>query len=131
MFDICSCPNTDIYITDLQPVVSLLAIDNQTVGQPLVLECTVATVCRAIGEVSIVWSVDGVELRTTRSVNVSSYTQHSVVYTENYTTSQLHVSDNGKMYQCKVTLNTSVLVTATASITLAISGKYMHVKDNI
>ena len=81
--------------------------------------------CIIRGEVTVVWSVDGVELESTRGVN---YTESSVVYVENYTIPQLHKSDNGKLYQCEVMINTSVLVTAAANLTIALSGKCLHVK---
>jgi len=120
--------NAYCYITDLRPVVSLTAVNNPTVGQPLLLECTVTTACIIRGEVTIVWSMDGVELRSTRGVDVSSYTESSVVYVENYTIPQLHKYDNGKLYQCEVMINTSILVTAAANLTIALSGKCLHVK---
>ena len=116
-----------IYFTfaDLEPIVSLTAVNSLTVGQPLFLECTVNIACIIRGEVTVVWSVDGVELESTRSVN---YTESSVVYVENYTIPQLHKSDNGKLYQCEIMINTSVLVTAAANLTIALSGKCLHVK---
>ena len=113
------------YIADLQPVVSLTAVNNPTVGQPLVLECTVTTACNIRGEVTIVWSVDGVELRSTRGVDVSSCTESSVVYVENYTIPQLCKSDNKRLYQCEVMINTSVLATAAANFTVVLSGKLL------
>jgi len=116
-----------IYFTfaDLEPIVSLTAVNSLMVGQPLFLECTVNIACIIRGEVTVVWSVDGMELRSTRSVD---YTESSVAYVENYTIPQLRSSDNGKLYQCEVMINTSVLVTAAANLTIALSGKCLHVK---
>ena len=84
------------------------------------------TVCIIRGEVTIVWSVDGVEFRSTRGIDVSSYSESSVVYVANYTIPHLNASDNGKIYQCKLMIaDSSVLVAAVTNITISLSGKWV------
>ena len=92
----------------------------QTVGQSLTLQCEVTTVRGITSRVDIVWSSGGVELE--RMNDVSSTTMgNSLVYTHSYTISQLSTTDDGRVIQCEVVINT---VTATDSIKLDVTGEY-------
>ena len=73
--------------------------------------------------VDIVWSSNGTELE--RMNNVSSTTMdNSLVYTDSYTISQLSTSDDGRVIQCEVVINTSPSVVTRDSITLDVTGEY-------
>ena len=99
-------------------------LTTQTVGQSLTLQCSVITVRGITSSVDIVWSSGGTELR--RIDNVSSTTMsNSLVYTDNYTISQLNTTDDGRMIQCEVVINVSPPVMASDDITLDVTGKYM------
>ena len=98
------------------------APNTQTVGQSLTLQCEVTTVRGITSRVDIVWSSDGTVLR--RMNNVSSTTMdNSLVYTDSYTISQLSTTDDGRVIQCEVVINTSPSVMASDSITLDVTGK--------
>ena len=104
------------------PTVSVIAPNTQIVGQSLTLQCEVTTVKGITNGVDIVWSSGGMELE--RMNNVSSTTMdNSLVYTHSYTISQLSMTDDGRVIQCKVVINASPSVMATGSITLDITGE--------
>ena len=96
--------------------------NTQTVGQSLTLQCEVTTVRGITSRVDIVWSSDGTELE--RMNDVSSTTMdNSLVYTDSYNISQLSTTDDGKVIQCEVVINTSSL--ASDDITLDVTGEYL------
>ena len=101
----------------------MTALDTQTVGQSLTLQCEVTTVRGITSRVDIVWSSGGMELE--RMNNVSSTTMdNSLVYTHSYTISQLSTTDDGRVIQCEVVINASLSVMATHSITLDVMSMY-------
>ena len=105
------------------PNVVVTAPNAQTVGQSLTLQCEVTTVRGITSRVDIVWSSDGTVLR--RMNNVSSTTMSSsLVYTDSYNMSQLNTTDDGRVIQCEVVINTSPSVMASNSITLDVTGEY-------
>ena len=93
----------------------------QTVGQALTLKCQVTTVRSITGRVDIVWSSSGKVLSTINSIS-PIITNSSLVYTDSYTVSQLSTSDDGRVIQCEVVINTSPPVMASNSITLDVTG---------
>ena len=104
------------------PIVNVTAINNQTVGQSLTLQCEVTTVRGITSRVDIVWSSDGIELN--RTDNISSTTMdNSLVYTDSYTISQLSTDDEGRDYLCEVVINSDPIITNNANVTLDVSGK--------
>ena len=104
------------------PTVSVIAPNTQTVGQSLTLQCEVTTVRGITSRVDIVWSSDGTELQ--RMNNVSSTTiVNSLVYTDSYTISQLNATDDGRVIQCEVVINTSPSIMANNSTTLSVTGE--------
>ena len=103
--------------------VAVTASNTQTVGQSLTLQCEVTTVRGITSRVDIVWSSNGTELE--RMNNVSSTTMdNSLVYTDSYTISQLSTTDDDRVIQCEVVLNTNPRpVMISDSITLDVMGK--------
>ena len=114
------------YHTVPTPTVNLIPLSAQTVGQSLTLQCEVTTVRGITSRVDIVWSSNGIELE--RMNNVSSTTMdNSSVYTDSYNVSQLSTTDDGRMIQCEIVINTSPSVMASDSITLNVTGEcYMN-----
>jgi len=106
------------------PDVTITALNTQTVGQSLTLQCS-GTIVRGITSgVDIVWRDGGSEFR--RMDNVSSTTMdNSLVYTDSYIISQLSTTDDGRMIQCEVVINPNSPVMANNSITLDVTGMYM------
>ena len=101
----------------------MTAHSNQTVGQSLTLQCEVTTVRGITSRVDIVWSSNGTELE--RMNNVSSTTMdNSLVYTDFYNISQLSTTDDGRVIQCEVVINTRPPVMAIYGTTLYLTGEY-------
>ena len=105
------------------PVVSITPPVTQLVVDPLTLQCEVTTVRGITSRVDIVWSSGGMELERMNGVS-STTMDNSLVYTDSYTIPQLSTTDEGRMIQCEVTINTSPSVMATDSITLDVTGEY-------
>ena len=111
------------------PTINVTAINAQTVGKSPKLLCKVTTVRGITSRVDIVWSSNGTELEKMNYVS-STTMDNSLVYTDSYTLSQLNTTDDGRVIQCKVVINTSPSVVASNNITLNVSGEYdivMHI----
>ena len=104
------------------PIVNVTALSIQTVGQSLTLQCEMTTVRGITSRVDIVWSSDGTELQRMDNVTLSSM-NYSLVYMETYNDPLLNTTDDGRVIQCEVVINTSPLVMASDSITLDVTGK--------
>ena len=104
------------------PTVIVTTLNNQTVGQSLTLQCEVTTPRGITSRVDIVWSSDGTVL--TRINDTTAVTiDNSSVYTESYSILQLSTTDDGRMIQCEVVINTSPSVMARDSVILDVNCK--------
>ena len=114
--------HTFLYVVPSPDIIVTTASD-QTVGQSLTLQCSVTAVRGIISSVDMVWrSNDGTVLNRTDDITLTT-TGNSLVYTHSYTISQLSTTDDGRMIQCEVVINTSPSVMATDSITLDVTGE--------
>ena len=100
----------------------MTSLSNQTVGQSLTLQCEVTTVRGITSRVDIVWSSNGTELQRMNNVMLSTMND-SLVYIETYNNSLLNTTDDGRVIQCEVVINTSPSVMASDSNTLDVTGK--------
>ena len=101
----------------------MTALNTQTVGQLLTLQCEVTTVRGITSRVDIVWSSGGMQLERMNDVS-STTVDNSLVYTDSYIISQLSTTDDGKVIQCEGVIIASPSVMASDSITLDITGEY-------
>ena len=99
------------------------APNTQTVGQSLTLQCEVTTVRGITRRVDIVWSSGGTVLRRINGTKATSM-DSSQVYTDSYTISQLSTTDDGRVIQCEVVINTSPPIRDDDRIALDVTGKY-------
>ena len=111
------------YILVPTPTVSLTALNTQTVGQSLTLQCEVTTVRGITSRVDIVWSSGGTILRRINSTTATTM-DNSLVYTDSYNISQLNTTDDDRVIHCGVVINSTDLVMASNNITLDVIGKY-------
>ena len=86
------------------PTVSATALNTQTVGQSLTLQCEVTAVRGITSRVDIVWSSGGTALKMMNGVT-STTLDDLLVYTDSYTISQLNTADEGRLIQCDVVIN--------------------------
>ena len=100
----------------------MIAPNTQTVGQSLTLQCEVTTVRGISSRVDTVWSSDGTVLSRINDTTATAM-DNSLVYTDSYTISQLNATDDGRVIQCEVVINTSPSVLAINSITLNLTSE--------
>ena len=96
----------------------------QIVGQSLILEANVTTVRGITSRIDIEWSTGNITLQRTEGVNITSTASDSVVYKDIYNIAQVSTLDDGRVYQCKVIINTNPQLMTTESITLDVTGKF-------
>ena len=106
------------------PIVSISTPVSQLVGQPLELQCEVTTVRGITSRVDIVWSSGGTVMLRLYGITPIATVGNSLVYTHSYTISQLSTTDDGRVIQCEVVINTSPSIMASDSITLDVTGEY-------
>jgi len=105
--------------------VSIKNTSSQIVGQSLTLECSVTTVRGITSRVDIVWSSENLEAEKIENVNVTYTSTGSAVYKTTYTIPLLSTTDDGRVYQCEVVINTTPLVFDSSNITLEFTGLYL------
>jgi len=98
------------------PIVSVVALSDQIVGQSLMLECNVTTVIGITSGVVLVWSADGSEIRRTSRSN-------SMMHTDIFSIPLLGTAEDGRTYQCEVTINSNPPATSNSDITLDVIGE--------
>ena len=113
------------------PSVTLSILNNQTVGQSLILECDVTTVRGITSRVDIVWSNDGSEVNIVKDVNGSLVINDFVLFTDTYIIPQLSTTDENKEYQCEVLIDTESPVISSDNVTLNITGKHRNYNFHI
>ena len=72
--------------------------------------------------VVIMCSRDGTELERTNIVSLTTM-DNSLVYTRTYNILQLNTTDDGRVIQCEVVINTSLSVMAANNVTLNVTGQ--------
>ena len=94
----------------------MTALNNQQVGDPLLLECNVTTVRGITSSVDIVWSTTDTEVRRISNVSGKSIGNNTLVYSDTYgNKSLLSQDDDGIKYQCYVEINAFPSVKATST----------------
>ena len=111
-----------LYLVSTPRFVNITVISTQTVGQPLTLECNVTTVRGITSRVDVVWSSNGSELKRIEGASVSFTSENLETYTVIYDAMQLNTSDDGRVFQCEVLVNTNPPLMADSNITLNVIG---------
>ena len=111
-----------LYILVPNPDLLVTVSNTQSVGQSLTLQCEVTAVRGITSRVDIVWSSGGVVLRRTNDTTATTM-DNLLVYTDSYTVSQLSTTDDGRVIQCKVVINTSPPIQDDDRIRLDVIGK--------
>ena len=115
-----SAPSFTVNVTVLN---TWTPYNTQTVGQSLTLQCKVTTVRGITSRVDIVWSSNSTELERIVGVRRDDILPTALTYIDSYTISQLNTTDDGRVIQCEVVINTSPSIMASDSITLDVTGK--------
>ena len=102
--------------------INVTAPNTQIVGQSLTLECSVTTVRGITSRVDIVWSRSyDLQLEPIEGSNTNYTTETSITFMSVYTIPLLSTTDDGRVYECEIVINTSPPVMATASVTLDVT----------
>ena len=91
-------------------------------GQSLTLQCEVTTVRGITSRVDIVWSSDGTVSRRVNDVS-STTMDNSLVYTDNYTISQLSTSDDDRVIRCEGIIQVTSPQSNASTLTLDVTGQ--------
>ena len=105
------------------PNVTVTALSDQTVGQPLTLQCEVTTVRGITSRADIVWSSDGTVLMRINDTTATTMGDSSV-FRESYMITMLTTSFNARMFECEVVINANPPTTFSGSIILNVNGEY-------
>lgn len=110
---------------------NLTALETQLVGEPLTLECSVTTVIGISNNtVDIVWSSNNIILTVNENVNISSTENESAVFVTFYEIPQVTTADEGRVYQCQISINQNPPLMSESSIALDVTGKFLTVRLN-
>ena len=97
---------------------------NLTIGDPLILECTVTAVRGISSSVDIIWTTGGRVVRRVDNIT-ANVEDDSTIYTDSFEISSLSAIDNGREYQCTVVINAIQRVYNSDRITLMFAGEYI------
>ena len=108
------------------PNVTIVALDDQTIGTPLSLRCDVTAVMGINSTIEFVWMKDDKEIlrendtkgNPTNNATMMLYTSH---YYNNVTT--LRMTDDKTSYHCQAIINASPVVNSSDSYTLNVIGE--------
>ena len=104
--------------------VEVATLNEQIVGQPLMLECAMSTPRGISSTVDVVWSRDGVEVEHINNISSNFSSPEVVVYTNIYTIPLLGTYDDDIVYECEVIINSSPIFKITDSVTLDVTGMF-------
>ena len=100
--------------------VNIVTLSNQTLGQPLTLECRVSVENDIVSTIDIIWSNDDLILETVEGVIA---TNNSHVYIDTFNITRLSTEDNGRIYKCETIVSTSPLVAVSDYILVNVTGE--------
>ena len=95
-----------------------------TIGDPLMLDCTITAVRGISSSVDIVWTTGGREVRRVNDT-MAEIVNGSAIYTDSFEISSLSAIDNGRIYQCLVVINANRPIFSSSQITLNFPGEYL------
>ena len=111
------------------PIVEVISIDAVELGKATTLECNVTAVRGITSRVDIIWRIgsnstiaNSTIVKTVENVTVN-IVNNSAVYTNQLVTTPLSVNDNGIVYYCAVSINSTFGVSSHGTIVLDFIGK--------
>ena len=105
--------------------VTVVTLNEQIVGQPLMLECAMSTSRGNNSRVDIMWTRDGVEVEHINNVSSNFSSPEVVVYFIIYTIPLLGTYDDDVVYECEVIINSSPAFIIRDNVTLDVTGMYL------
>ena len=113
----------------LNAIVGVTALDdNPTLGESFSMECNVITAKSIIGNVDIIWTVNGTIKRRVDD-SVGDTNSEYVLHRDVYNITALQLSDDNTVYYCEAVVNKSVPLKGNDSITIILThGKYSFIR---
>ena len=105
----------------------LQAPNNQTVSQPLTLQCNISTVRGITSRVDIVWSSNGIELKRIKEAVANSTHNDTEFYADIYGIPLLSTIDEYRVIQCEMIIITTPSIVVTDNVSLDVNGTYISV----
>ena len=99
-------------------------LNEEIVGQPLMLECAMSTPRGITSTVDVAWSRDGVDLEYIENISSNFSSPEVVVYTNIYTIPLLGTYDDDIVYECEVIINSNPILRITNNVILNVIGMY-------
>ena len=103
----------------------LQAPNNQTVSQPLTLQCNISTVRGITSRMDIVWRSNGIELKRIKEAVANSTHDDTEFYADIYGIPLLSTTDEYRVIQCEMVIMTTPSIVVADDVTLDINGKYI------
>ena len=119
---IFTVPIPVVKISTLNETLEDETLENVTIGDPLVLNCSVTAVRGISSSVDIIWSTGGIVVSRMENV-IPNIENDSTIYTDSFEISSLSAIDNRREYQCTVMINASEPIYNSDQITLMFNGK--------
>ena len=104
--------------------VTVTTANSPIAGQPLSLQCSAAGLGGVTSRADVTWRVNNVDLQTITGIPSFILSSYQVPYV----IPQLSTTDDGKVYQCEVVINTSLPVMATGSVILDVTGTHCKLR---
>ena len=114
-----------LFFTVPSPVVEVTSIDAVKFNETTTLECKATAVRGITSRVDIIWFAEFNSSAVERVENITAnIVNSSAVYTDQLVTPPLSANDNGRVYYCVVSINSTLEVNGT--IVLDLTGKLLH-----
>ena len=97
-------------------------LNEEIVGQSLMLECAMSTPRGITSTVDVAWSRDGVDLEYIENISSNFSSPEVVVYTNIYTIPLLGTYDDDIVYECEVIINSNPILRRTNNVILNVTG---------
>ena len=101
--------------------INIVHLNDQIVGQPLTLQCSISSEVEIPSRVNFMWRSDSLSIL--RKVEVLTTMYNSKAYVDTYNFSQLSTDNNERTYICEVVVSKVPLLVVSSNITLDIIGK--------
>ena len=106
------------------PVVKVTSIGTVEFGKPATLECNAITVKGITSRVSINWLTGFNSTVVRRVENVTAnIVNNSAFYTDQLVTAPLSTNDNGRVYYCEISINSTLAVRSYDNFLLDFKGR--------
>ena len=111
-----------MYIHIVHPDVSVTSLSSRpTVGEPLLLNCSITVIKGIVGDVDVIWTANGRAIKRVDNVVGHPIGLQEMLHSDVYEISKLQPCDNNTIYRCEAIIKTNAPLNGSDSIALTIS----------